>query len=213
MREMDRYLAATDTIDADSPAIQQKAAELTCDCATDVEAAVRLFYFVRDEIPYNVYMISMFKEDFVASTVLERGKAYCVQKAVLLAALGRAAGIPTRLAFARIRNNRTPQRFVDKMGTNVFPRHGYNEFFLDGKWISVAATFDRKLCEENGLKTVEFDGAYDATLPPEDASGDSYIEYVEHFGHEADLPLEWIAAEVCKMWGPDKRPWMERGSA
>ena len=107
---------------------------------------------MRDEIPYNVYMISMFKEDFVASTVLERGKGYCVQKAVLLAALGRAVGIPTRLAFAMIRNNRTPQRFVDKVGTNVFPRHGYDQFYLNGAWVSVAATFDRELCEKNGLK-------------------------------------------------------------
>ena len=213
MNEADQYLASTDTIDAVSPAIREKVTELTRGCTDDAEKAVRLFYFVRDEIPYNIYMISMFREDFVASTVLERGKGYCMQKAVLLAALGRAAGIPTRLAFAKIRNNRTPQRFVDKVGTNVFPRHGYDQFFLDGEWISAAATFDRQLCEKNGLKTVEFDGMSDATLPLEDASGNPYIDYVELFGHEADLPLDWIVAEVSKMWGPDKRPWLERGSA
>ncbi|MFC2008581.1 transglutaminase family protein [Chloroflexota bacterium] len=213
MNAEDQYLAPTDTIDSDSPPIREKADELTRGCATDAEKGARLFYFVRDEIPYNVYMISMFREDFVASTVLERGKGYCVQKAVLLAALGRAAGIPTRLAFAKTRNHRTPQRFVDKVGTNVFPRHGYDQFFLDGEWVSVAATFDRELCEKNGLKTVEFDGTSDATLPPEDASGNPYIEYVERYGHEADLPLDWIVAEVSKMWGPDKRPWLDRGGA
>ena len=190
MNETDQYLVSTDTIDADSSSIREKAAELTRGCATDTEKAVLLFYFVRDEIPYNVYMISMFKEDFVASTVLERGKGYCVQKAVLLAALGRAVGIPTRLAFAMIRNNRTSQRLVDKGGTNVFPRHGYDQFYLDGAWVSVAATFDRELCEKNGLKTVEFDGISSATLPPEDVAGNPYIDYVESFGHEADLPLD-----------------------
>ncbi len=48
-------------------------------------------------------MISAFEEDFKASRVLEWGKGYCVQKAVLLEALARAAGIPSRLAFEKIR--------------------------------------------------------------------------------------------------------------
>ena len=126
MEDLKVYLNPTDTIDSESETIARTAAQLTAGCSTDSEKTVKLFYFVRDSIPYNVYMISMFREDFVASTVLEREKGYCVQKAVLLAALGRAAGIPTRLAFASIRNHRVPARFVEKLGTNVFPRHGYD---------------------------------------------------------------------------------------
>ncbi|MBE9505647.1 MAG: transglutaminase domain-containing protein [Chloroflexi bacterium] len=210
MEDLEPYLNPTDTIDSESEPILRTAGQLTGGCSTDSEKAVKLFYFVRDSIPYNVYMISMFKEDFVASTVLERGKGYCVQKAVLLAALGRAAGIPTRLAFASIRNHRTPARFVEKLGTNVFPRHGYDQFFLDGRWVSVAATFDRVLCERNGLRTVEFDGVNDAILPPVDASGNPHIEYVEKFGQEADLPLGWIVSKISGVWGADKRPWLSR---
>jgi transglutaminase-like putative cysteine protease len=207
------YLDPTDTIDSKSEPIVRTAGQLTAGCSTDSEKAVKLFYFVRDSIPYNVYMISMFREDFVASTVLERGKGYCVQKAVLLAALGRAAGIPARLAFASIRNHRAPARFVEKLGTNVFPRHGYDQFLLDGRWVSAAATFDRILCEKNGLRTVEFDGVNDAMLPPVDALGNPHIEYVEKFGHEADLPLEWIVSETSRVWGEDKRPWLSRDSS
>jgi len=212
MEDLAAYLNPTDTIDSRSESIARAARQLTEGCSTDSDMAVKLFYFVRDSIPYNVYMISMFGEDFVASTVLERGKGYCVQKAVLLAALGRAAGIPTRLAFASIRNHRTPTRFAEKLGTNVFPRHGYDQFFLDGRWVSAAATFDRVLCEKNGLSTVEFDGVNDAMLPSVDASGNPYVEYVEKFGHRADLPLDWIVGEISKVWGEDKRPWLTRDS-
>ncbi|MCK5586785.1 transglutaminase domain-containing protein, partial [Candidatus Bipolaricaulota bacterium] len=104
MENTAEYLHPTDVIDSESAAIVRKTTELTQGCSTDAEKARKLFYFVRDEIPYSVYMISMFKEDFVASTVLEREKGYCVQKAVLLTALSRAAGIPSRLRFAAIRN-------------------------------------------------------------------------------------------------------------
>jgi len=92
MSETDTYLEATEAIDCDSEAIQGLAKDLTSGCVSDEEKAVKLFYFVRDSIRYNIYMISAYLEDFKASTVLARGKGYCVQKAVLLTALGRAAG-------------------------------------------------------------------------------------------------------------------------
>ena len=154
----------------------------------------------------------MFWEDFVASAVLEREKGYCAQKAVLLVALGRAAGIPSRLAFASIRNHPTPARFVEKLGANVFPRHGYDQFLPDGWWVSAAATFDWALCERNGLRTVEFDGVNDAMLPPVDTLGNRHIEYVEKFDREADLPLDWMVREISRVWGADKRPWLSRES-
>jgi len=210
LSEMEIYLKPTEAINSDSEAIQEKARELTRDCGGEEEKAVKLFYFVRDSIHYNVYMISMYLEDFVASTTLQRGKGYCVEKAVLLAALGRAAGIPTRLAFARIKNHRVPARLLDRIGTNVFPRHGYNQFYLNGHWVTAAATFDKGPCQKNGLPTVEFDGVHDATLPETDLSGNPYIEYLEKYEPQADLPLEWITQEVSKIWGVDKRAWLQR---
>ena len=99
------------------------ARNVTDTCESDTEKAVKLFYFVRDSIRYNLFMISVFEEDFKASRILEWGKGYCVQKAVLLTALARAAGIPTRMAFAQIRNHRVPEHIVKTTGSNIFPRH------------------------------------------------------------------------------------------
>lgn len=209
-QDLTPFLGHTSTIESKHESIVKAATKLTEGCSTDTEKATALFYFVRDSIPYNLYMISVCIEDFRASKILEWGKGYCVQKAVLLTALGRAAGIPSRLIFAQIRNHRIPPHIFQKTGTNIFPRHGYNQFFLDGKWITAAATFDRKLCEKNGLSTVEFDGKNDALLPKKDLNGNPYIEYVEKFPPEADLPFEWIAQRISAIWGTDKRSWLEK---
>lgn len=211
--ELKPYLQPTFTIEADHPRILETAETLTRGCKSDAEKAVRLFYFVRDQIRYNLYMISVFAEDFRASQVLAWGKGYCVQKAVLLAALGRAANIPTRLVFAKIRNHRVPAHITQMTGTNIFPRHGYDQFFLDGRWVSAAATFDAELCRKNHLPTVEFDGKTDAILPPTDLAGNPYIEYIEKFPHYPDLPFEWIRDRISRTVGPDKRPWLSKDQA
>ena len=210
MEDLEIYLSHTAAIESDHPAIIETARMVTEGCRNDTERVVKLFYFVRDSIHYNIYMISVFLEDFKAATILERGKGYCVQKAVLLTTLGRAAGIPSRLAFAAIRNHKMPAHVIEIMGGNIAPRHGYNQFFLEGKWVTAAPTFDRELCEKIGVPTVEFDGIHDAMLPEKDLSGGPYIEYVKKFGFFADLPLEWIAARISKIWGSDKRAWLDK---
>lgn len=206
---MDIYVRPTEVIDADHETIQSTAADLTRGCADSAEKAVRLFYFVRDSIRYNVFMISVFKEDFKASRILDWKKGYCVQKAVLLTALGRAAGIPSRLVFAKIKNHRVPPHIHEKLRVNVFPRHGYNQFYLQERWVSAAATFDKALCDRNGLPVVEFDGENDAVLPQTDLEGHPYIEYLERFPPAEDLPFDWIVERISAIVGPDKRPWFK----
>ncbi|MBN1383215.1 MAG: transglutaminase domain-containing protein [Deltaproteobacteria bacterium] len=204
---MEEYLKATAAIEADHPLIRAKADELAGDCQSARDKALRLFTFVRDQIPYNLFMISMHPDDFRASFVLEAGKGYCVQKAVLLCALARSAGIPSRLALAGIRNHRIPKSLKARLGRNEFPGHGYNQFLLDDHWVSAAATFDTALCKRIGVPVVEFDGRNDAMLPGRALDGGPYIEYLEHFGHFTDLPLAFITERTSKIWGRDKRSW------
>jgi len=208
--EMGQYLRATFTIEAGHEKIIETATKVTRGCSNDEEKAIKIFYFVRDSIRYNIYMISVFIEDFRASRILEWGKAYCVQKAVLLTALGRAAGIPSRFVFAKIKNHTIPDHVAKMFNTTTFPRHGYNQFFLNGKWVSAAATFDKVLCEKNGLPAVEFDGKRDAILSEKDLKGAPYIEYIEKFPPREDLPFDWIKERVSRLVGSDKRPWLNR---
>ena len=119
--KMEKYLKSTFFIDRDTSSIKEKAQQLTEGRRQDVAKAKSLFYFVRDEIRYNPYLPKHLREDFRASNVLNTGEGYCVQKAVLLVALARAAGIPSRLGFAVIRNNLMPYKLYPiRMHDNSF---------------------------------------------------------------------------------------------
>ena len=205
---MDSTLKATTAIESDHPRIQALSAELCAGLDAPRERARALFAFVRDRILYNVYMISMHPDDFRASFILEAGKGYCVQKAVLLCALSRAAGIPCRLALAEIRNHRVPPELRRRLGRNVFPGHAYNQFFLDGRWVSATAAFHRDICERVGVPVVTFDGVHDALLPARALDGGPYIEYLQHFGSFDDLPMDFIIQRSSKIWGLEKRAWL-----
>lgn len=211
-RSNQTYLQPTQTIDSDTPSIRDKAGELLRNGLGDPEKAQALFYFVRDEIHYNVYMISTFIEDFRASIVLSRKKGYCVQKAVLLTALCRAAGIPARLAFARIRNYRMPDELRLQTGIDHLPSHGYTQVFLHEKWISVTPAFDKMLCVKLNVPPCDFDGENDALLSGIDLSGNLYIEYLEKYEPQDDLPFEWLYGRLFPIWG-HKRPWINEGDS
>jgi len=57
---------------------------------------------------------------------------------------------------------------------------------------------------------VEFDGKSAAILPQKDLKGEPYIEYMEKFAPQDDLPFEWIAQRISEIMGPNKRPWLQR---
>jgi len=69
--DMERYLRATPTLDAGHEKIIETARSATRGCSSDEEKAVKLFYFVRDSIGYNVFMIAVFIEGFRPSRILE----------------------------------------------------------------------------------------------------------------------------------------------
>ena len=106
---MESYLRCTYTIDCEEKSVKEQAQRLTNGQETVIEKAITLFYFVRDQIKYNPYVPLYTLDDNKASATLKRGEGYCVQKAILMTALARASGIPTRLGFADIRNHIVPE--------------------------------------------------------------------------------------------------------
>ena len=200
---MDEYLRPTFFLDFEDPSVAQLAESLKK--ATPQETIVALFEWVRDEIRYDP-MTAMDPEDgYRASAILARGSGYCVQKAVLLAALVRAAGTPARLGFADVRNHKSPKWLQDLMRTNLFVFHGYTEFYLDGDWVKATPAFDREATRKAGALLVELDGTNDAMLHPVDPQGHPHIEYIRDRGHYADCPVEEIHRALLQVYG-DMRP-------
>ena len=144
-------LEPTYFLDSDSPRIQAFARESIAEASTDEEKGVRLFYAVRDGIVYSPYGITLAREDYRASAIVQRGSGYCVSKAIVLAAAARAVGIPARLGYADVVNHLNTPRLREMMKTDLFVYHGYAELFLGGKWIKATPTFNKSLCEKFGV--------------------------------------------------------------
>lgn len=130
---MDEYLQATRLVDLDAGAVRETAARLVQGTATSREAAVKIYYFVRDEIKFGYNR----SNEIPASEVLRQGYGQCNTKGILLAALLRAASVPARFHLSLI--DKAVQRGVmPPLAYRFSPRelpHTWIEALLYGRWI------------------------------------------------------------------------------
>jgi len=195
------HLQPTPQIDSDHPAVQAFAR--THASGTDARArAAALYLAVRDGFRYDPYRIDLSPQGMRASTVLDQGHGWCVPKAVLLAAVCRAAGIPARLGFADVRNHLSTERMRQTMQTDLFIWHGYTDLWLDGRWLKATPAFNIELCERFGLLPLDFDGRSDSIYHPFDRSGQRHMEYVQQRGAFDDLPLAAMVQDFARVYGP-----------
>ncbi|HAR96677.1 MAG TPA: hypothetical protein DCR97_12060 [Deltaproteobacteria bacterium] len=78
--DMNEYLVATRFVDSDHDATIEKSKGLTANVHSTKEKAVRLFYFVKDEIRYNVYAERAADAHFKASYVLTNEEGIVFKK-------------------------------------------------------------------------------------------------------------------------------------
>ena len=74
---------------------------------------------MRDQIHYFPFSQFDRRAAYRATATLDRGVGYCVQKAVVLVTLARAAGFPTALTCVDIRNQRAASHIVEMMGSDL----------------------------------------------------------------------------------------------
>lgn len=187
-----KYLKSTPTIDYDHADVMDFANQHINGCSDPRERAVRLFYAVRDSIRYNPYSYKLSVKGLRASTTLRIGQAWCVPKAILLAACCRAVGIPARLGFADVRNHLSTARMRKYMKDTVFFWHGYTSIYLDEAWLRATPTFNIELCQRFRLRPLDFDGRSDALFQPFDLEGNQHMEYIRYRGEFMDVPIEQI---------------------
>jgi len=186
------HVAATKFIDADDPRVRAFAQRASNGATGTHQRIGRVFEAVRDQIRYDPYSVSADPEDYVAGNVIERGAAYCVPKAVVLAAAARSLGIPARLGFSDVRNHLQSERLAALMGSDIFVFHGYTELYVGGAWRKATPAFNAELCERFEVAPLSFDGSEDALLHQFTGDGSRHIEYIRDRGAYADLPLKLI---------------------
>lgn len=186
----DEYRRSTPHLDADHPRLREFAEAAAHGARSSREQAVALYYAVRDAIHYDPYTCSLDPDTLRASSVLAAGRGYCVGKAVLLAACGRAVGLATRLGFADVRNHLATPKLLRLMGTDVFHYHGFTEFLLEDRWVKATPAFNLQLCRRFGVKPMEWDGTADAVFHEFDQAGARHMEYLACHEPAADVPIE-----------------------
>lgn len=197
------HLEATFFLDHDHASVRDFTQHVIAGASSPRERASLLFAAVRDQIWYDPYSVSEDPEHYRASHVLQAGRAYCVPKAVLLAAVLRAAGIPTRLGFADVRNHLQTDTLRAVMGgTDLFVYHGYCSAYIDRRWLKATPAFNVELCERFGVPPVDFDGQSDALMHAFTSDGTRHMEYVRDHGNFDDLPLGRILSALHQAYGP-----------
>jgi transglutaminase-like putative cysteine protease len=205
------YLTPTPIIDSDHETIMRYAGDAVKDADPDpVSMAVKLYYAVRDVIWYDPYLPFYRPEHYRASNVLKKGRAFCVGKATLLCALGRACGIPSRVGFADVRNHLATKQLLEFLGSDLFVYHGFTEFYLNGRWCKATPAFNIQLCKRHKVIPMEFDGRQDSIFQPFNTDNKQFMEYVADHGAYADIPVEEIVAAWEKEYGQERiRRWIQ----
>jgi len=188
---MNEYLKPGRYIDSDDPGVIAFSRG-NAKGNSERERAMSLYYAVRDLIRYNPFLDFSKAAAFKASAVLEAGEGFCVGKAALLAACGRAAGLESRVGFADVRNHLTSPRLAETMGSDLFVYHGFSEFHLGGKWVKCTPAFNLELCRRFRVKPLEWDGATDSIFHPFDEDNRRHMEYLRDRGSFADVPVDDI---------------------
>ncbi len=135
------------------------------------ETALRIFQYVRDEIPFNA-TLNIFRK---ASTTMEDGTVDYCNKINLHIAFLRSAGIPARMRYAQI-NKEILKHFIPSFLYNHIPNpigHAWCECYLDGVWISCEALYDeplftgmkiKNLVSSEDIPSIDWDGSNDLIL-------------------------------------------------
>lgn len=197
------YVQATAFLDCDHPSVREFEQSVTAGSGDAIERAVKLFYAVRDRVRYDPFAVRLVPEDYVASRVLAAGRAYCLPKAILLAAAARASGIPAAIGLSDVVNHLTTEKLKARMGgQTLFIHHGYAVLYLDRRWVKAAPAFNIELCRRFHVRPTEFDGRSDAIFQEYDALDRRHMQYVKDSGIWSDFPFEKVAADFRALYPP-----------
>jgi len=142
---LEDFLKPSELCDSDNPLVKSTAEEITKNVKKPKDAAISIFYFVRDKIP-----LAFVNPDTTASETLRLRKGSCFTKATLQMALLRAIGIPARFRVMEFKGN-DPNEWegiLPSLAVSMMPErfpHYLVEVYIEGRWIMGDATFDKAL--------------------------------------------------------------------
>ncbi len=161
--------------------------------------AIELYYLVRDSFIYDPYHLDLTNEGLKASNVLQKKRAWCVEKSTVLAASARKFGIPSRLGYAIVTNHIGVDKLTKMLRREEIVFHGFVEMFLNGKWVKCTPAFDERICALTRVTPLDWDGENDS-LFQEFEHGKKFMEYVHFYGIFDDVPIRLMNDEMEKYY-------------
>lgn len=189
-------LQPTERLNFQHPTVQEWVKQFS-DYPTREEAALAMYLDVRDRFLYDPYHLDLRPEVLTASAILQKKRAWCVEKAIVCCAGFRSLGIPARLGFGIVKNHIGVEKLVHYLRKDEIVFHGFTEAFLFGGWTKCTPAFDRRICRLNKVAPLEWDGKSDSLFHA--FRGDEkYMEYLHFYGTFDDIPLELMHCEMQK---------------
>jgi transglutaminase-like putative cysteine protease len=195
---MQNYLSPTRFLNYEHPAFDRFTASVDR-TKNQTESAVDLYYLVRDSFLYDPYHLDLTHEGLIASNVLLKQRAWCVEKASILAACARKFGIPSQLGYAVVTNHIGTEKLTAYLKRKEIVFHGFVALFLDDKWVKCTPAFDRRMCAVSGVSSLDWDGKSDS-LFQEFEKGNRFMEYMHFYGLFDDVPIELMNQEMKRYY-------------
>lgn len=190
------YLQASYYLDFNHKNIKKITSKFNDAGLSDKEKAIKLYTFVRDNWLYNPYDITLLKDHYKASFIAEKPSGNCIEKSVLLVACLRGLHIPARLHLGKVKNHIAVDKLTEKFGSNELTPHGMVNVFLNDKWLKLSPAFNKSLCEKFNVPPLDFDGENHSFLQQYNSDGNLFMEYLDDYGHFADVPLDFMKANI-----------------
>jgi len=158
--ELEEYVKPTYFADSNSKEIQDSLAEILNGVKTPKEAAIKIYYFVRDEIKFATGDVGL-----KASQTLKIKKGPSLLKGSLAIAMFRGAGIPARYRLIDA-DEKKVKGIVDNVSYFLFPLyrklapdhiilHIIPQVYLNDQWLNADPLFDKGFFDGLKNKNVE----------------------------------------------------------
>jgi len=164
-----------------------------------IDFSIQLYEFVRDYFLYDPYHLDLREDALIASEIINKKRAWCVEKSIVLCACFRKFSIPARLGFAVVTNHIGVEKLTHYLKRPEIVFHGFVEVFLENKWVKCTPAFDKMICKFNKVDVLYWDGKNDS-LFQEYIQGEKYMSYNHFYGTFQDVPIELMNSEMKKYY-------------
>lgn len=195
---MNEFLKDTDFLDYHNPAFEEFTREINKD-QKDISIASQIYYLVRDSFLYDPYHLDLTHSGLKASNVLNKNRAWCVEKSSVMAACTRKFGIPSRLGYATVTNHIGVDKLTSFLKTDLIVFHGFVELYLQNRWIKCTPAFDKRICRISNVTPLDWDGLSDSLFQEFD-KGMRFMEYKHFYGVFNDVPIKLMNSEMKKFY-------------